>query len=393
VRDGVAEFSIAVDDSGVGIPPQQIEAIFGAFSQGDSSAVREGGGAGLGLALTQRLAEMMGGKVTVESVPGKGSVFKVAMSAPVDETADMPATPPELLGERVLVTAPTDRERSALSEQFMAAGAVVETAATAAQAVAALREALAAGNPFGTVVHPEDLADFETSGLAEWLRGDAAPRETSSVVLRPEQDRPGLPDRVQLSPEPGTNASLLEAAATAAAARAAPAAEDWGAGAAKGAGPGAHGAGDRPDLSLVDGARPTPRILLAEPNEVNRIVLGAYLRKAGYEVDTVANGIDAVKAFKTARPTMVLMDVDMPVMNGLDATRGIRRHESETEAAAVPVIGLISAKRDGDKERCSQAGMNDTLPKPIRMDDLEAKLERWSTLFTAQPAPAASLAS
>jgi signal transduction histidine kinase/CheY-like chemotaxis protein len=396
VRDGVAEFSIAVDDSGVGIPPDQIEAIFGPFSQGDSSAVREGGGAGLGLALTQRLAEMMGGKVTVESVPGKGSVFKVAMSAAVDETADLPAPPAALLGERVLVTAPTDRERTALTEQFLAAGAVVETADSAAEAVAALREALAAGNPFGTVVHPEDLTDFETSGLAEWLRGDAAPRETSSVVLRPERDRsamPGLPERVQLAPEPGTNASLLEAAATAAAARAAPAADDWGAGAAKVAGPGAGAVADRPDLSLVESARPTPRILLAEPNEVNRIVLGAYLRKAGYEVETVENGIDAVKAFKANRPTLVLMDVDMPVMNGLDATKGIRRHESETDAAAAPVIGLISAKREGDKERCTQAGMNDTLPKPIRMDDLEAKLERWSTLFTAQAAPAASLAS
>jgi CheY-like chemotaxis protein len=204
---------------------------------------------------------------------------------------------------------------------------------------------------------------------------------------------PGLPERVQLAPEPGTNASLLEAAANAAAARAASQADDWGAGAARMAGPGASAITDRPDLTVVDSPRVVPRILLAEPNEVNRIVLGAYLRKAGYEVETVENGIDAVKAFKVGRPTLVLMDVDMPVMNGLDATKGIRRHESESDAAAVPVIGLISAKRDGDKERCSQAGMNDTLPKPIRMDDLEAKLERWSTLFTAQAVAAASLAS
>jgi signal transduction histidine kinase/CheY-like chemotaxis protein len=395
VRDGVAEFTLTVDDSGVGIPADKLDAIFEPFTQGDSSAIREGGGAGMGLALTKKLSEALGGSVSVESAPGMGSTFRVTLSADVDPAAEPPAPPAALLGERVLVAAPSERERSALAEQFLAAGAVVETAGTAADAEAALREALAQGQPFGAVIHPEDLKDFEASGLAQWLRGDQAARETASVVLRPSGERAdaaGLPDRVQYAPEPGTNASLLDAAAAAAAARSAPPADDWGAGRAA-AGAAAGGApGERPDLSVVAAPPPTPRILLAEPNEVNRIVLGAYLRKAGYEVETVENGFDAVRAFKAQRPTLVLMDVDMPVMNGLEATKSIRRQETDEEATPVPVIGLAANRREGERDRCAAAGMNDMLSKPIKMDDLEAKLERWTTLFVAKAGPA-SLAS
>ncbi len=394
IRDGVAEFVLTVDDSGIGIPADKKEAIFGAFAQGDSSALREGGGAGVGLALTRRLAESMGGTVTVESRPGKGSIFKVAMSATVDPMSEPVAAPPELLGERVLVAAPSDRERAALTEQFMAAGAAVETVAIAAEAEVALRDALERGNPFGTVIHPADLKDFEASGLAAWLRGENAPRATASVVLRGAQDAAAakdLPDRAQIAPHPGDNASLLDAAVRAAAARTPPGASgDWDSPAAAAMPPVAE---MQPRAVPEAAAPPTPRILLAERNEVNRIVLGAYLRKAGYEVDAVENGLEAVKAFKAQRPTLVLMDVDMAVMNGLEASKAVRRHEDEAQAVAVPIIGLATGKREGERERCTAAGMNDMLPKPIKMDDLEAKLERWATLFAKGGEAAESLAS
>lgn len=408
-KGDAVDFTLTIDDSGIGIDPAKREAIFDLFTQADSSERRSHTGAGLGLAITKRLTEVMGGEITVESEPDVGTTFRVKLKAAVDPDAAVPPKPAELAGARTMVVSPSQRERDALAEQLTAAGAEAEEFETARDALAALREALAAGEPFGLVVHPDDLADFEPSGLAEWLRSSSETESVASVVVRPEQERMAalaqLPERIQTAAAPVTGSVLLDAAANAIRAATKPT-DDWvpepvaipitiadGGASPRSAASGAPDtAGDGPPLQVVTSEPEIPIVLLAESNEVNRIVLGAYLKKAGYQVETVENGFEAVKHFKETRPTLVLMDVDMPVMNGLEATKAIRRHEIEESMVPTPIIGLAAPRREGERERTAAAGMNDHLPKPIKIEELEAKLERWTKL-ASRPLPSQSIAS
>jgi len=165
--------------------------------------------------------------------------------------------------------------------------------------------------------------------------------------------------------------------ALSAAARHAPAAQD----AAADAKPKA--AAQAPDAAppAQIGPKDELSVLLAEDNEVNRIVLSAYLRKAGFTCHSAPNGFEAVKLYKETHPKLVLMAAAMPVMNGVDATRAIRRYEDDANLTAAPIIGLIPGDREGDREICAAAGMNDHLVKPVKMDQLGAKLDRWTVLF------------
>ena len=385
-------FTLSVDDSGIGIDPEKRDTIFELFSQGDSSERRIHGGTGLGLSITKRLTELLGGEITVESEPGVGTTFRVNLQAPVDPAAAPAPKPPVLDGARTMVVAPNAREREALAEQLVAAGAETESFETAAAAVEALRAALADGQPFGLVVHPEDLADFEPSGLADWLRENDGTVDTASVVVRAATPAlgalPDLPERVQRAAAPVTGSVLLDASARAMAAAKEEAVEMA---ARPAAAPQAENTA--PEIAVVKELPPAPKVLLAEGNEVNRIVLSAYLKKAGYTVDTAENGFDAVRQFKEDRPALVLMDVDMGVMNGLEATKAIRRHEIEEGIVPIPIIGLAAARRDGERERCNAAGMNDHLPKPIKIEELEAKLERWTKLAQRPVTPPAASAA
>jgi PAS domain S-box-containing protein len=393
-RDGEAlAFTMTVADSGIGIDPDKRDSIFDLFTQADSSASRQHTGPGMGLSITKRLAELMGGEITVSSEPGEGSTFKVSLKAPLDPDAAPKPKPQALQGARTMVVSPSQSERDTLAEQLQAAGAAAEGFETAVAAREALEAALAEGQPFGLVVHAEDLADFEPSGLAQWLREDHAEGSPASVVVGPERpgmaDLAALPDRIQRAAEPVTGSVLLDAADKALAARAPDADDSHDAAPAAAAATGL--ADEGPDLKVVKAEPKKPTVLLAEANEVNRIVLSAYLKKAGYLVETAENGFDAVRIFKEEGPSLVLMDVDMPVMSGIEATKAIRSHEIEENLVPIRIIGLSAARRDGDRERCTAVGMNDHLPKPIKIEELEAKLERWAHLAgRPQPAAAAS---
>jgi len=377
-QDGEAQIALSVEDTGVGIAPEAQETIFDNFTQADSSERRSHPGAGLGLALTKKLAETMGGDVSVDSKPGEGSTFKVSLSAEVDPGNAQGL--PRLPAVRALVIAPSAHERETLAEQLAFAGADATVAASAAEAAALMQAARDSGAPFAMVTHPADLAALSESGLAAILRPENPEFAVASVVCGPEQpDALALPPYAQRVGRTPTAASLLSAAqeALSAAARHAPAAQD----AAADAKPKA--AAQAPDAAppAQIGPKDELSVLLAEDNEVNRIVLSAYLRKAGFTCHSAPNGFEAVKLYKETHPKLVLMAAAMPVMNGVDATRAIRRYEDDANLTAAPIIGLIPGDREGDREICAAAGMNDHLVKPVKMDQLGAKLDRWTVLF------------
>ncbi|WP_333834181.1 hybrid sensor histidine kinase/response regulator [Rubrimonas sp.] len=381
--DGVVTLKLKVEDTGPGIDPAHAETIFDTFSQGDSSASRKHGGAGLGLAITRKLVELMGGKISVESTPGEGATFTVTLDAPVD--ADQPAKPRKQLPNiRTLVAAADKLQREALAEQLAHAGAKVETAQSATVALRMLESAQEKRQPFGLVVHPEDLPGFASSGLAEWLRGDGPAQSVASVSLRPESAMldglAQLPERVVLARTPPSFDDLIDAAMRAHAVAIGENAED------DDAAPPAPAPVDEeetrwPTMKVIEGDVQTPHVILAEHNEVNRIVLTSFLKKSGYEVHPAANGFDAVKLYKELMPKLIVMDVTMPLMNGLDAAKAVRRHEQEIEAPACVMIGLTDRGKEGERERCTAAGMNDSIQKPVKLDELEAKIERWASLF------------
>ncbi len=376
-RDGEADIALTVEDTGIGIAPEDQAAIFDNFTQADSSERRKHTGAGLGLAVTKKLTEAMGGAISVDSKPGEGATFKVALTAPLDPAAA--AAQITLPAARVLVVAPTAHERETLAEQFAHAGADATVAASAEEAAALIEAARANGAPFSVVTHPADLQGLHESGLAAILRPENPAFAVASVVCGPAQpDALALPPYAERIERMPTAAALLGAAQTALAnaARHAPA-PDTGAEAAPSRAPSAA----EPAPSDAKAKGDNHVVLLAEDNEVNRIVLSAYLRKAGFSCHTVPNGFEAVKLYKETHPALVLMAATMPVMNGVDATRAIRRYEEDANLPAAPIIGLIPGDREGDREICASAGMNDHLVKPVKMDQLGAKLDRWTVLY------------
>jgi signal transduction histidine kinase/DNA-binding response OmpR family regulator len=392
-KNGEAAVTMKVSDSGPGVPKDKQKAIFEAFTQADSSASRAHDGTGLGLSIAAKRAEALGGALDVTSEPGDGAAFTLAFNAPVDADAKRPLQRlPK--GTRALVVEPSVRAREILAEQLASGGAEVVAVGSAAEAAIKLRDAADAGAPIDLVTHPESMLEVAGSReLAEWLRGEAPGAATASVALRPEGAplvAGALPARAQQATQPCPTGTLLDAAAAAikAARPGEPEEEPSGLGNMK-------IAPIMLDLPIAqpEKAPPAPKVvLLAESNEVNRIVLTSYLEKAGYVCHAAPNGFEAVKLFKEVRPALVLMDVAMPVMNGVEAAKAIRTHEESESAAPAPVIGLVAGAKDGEKERCAAAGMNDFLAKPIKLDELEAKLERWTVLYS-QEGRKASMAS
>lgn len=374
--DGTAAISLAVADTGPGVPEDQQEKIFDQFTQGDSSLTRAQGGAGMGLALAKKLTQMIGGKLSLSSAPGAGATFTVGLSA---QLAAKPGRAAQPLGRtRALVVDPAADARAEVEGQLAGAGASVDTAATAGQAMEMLDAARAQGAPYDLVVHPEDLPEMAESGLREALSGSDPERQVVSVA-RTKIASNGEP---ALSPfarrvSAGSPSEKLIAAASEAVA---------------GKRQSLKGTAPRPAARASDGAPADQShdVVLAEDNEVNRVVLSAYLRKAGFTCHTAANGFEAVKLYKEVRPCLVLMTLNMPLMSGLDATKAIRRFEADNNLAPTPVIALSAQVRELDRERGTAAGIDDFLAKPVRIDELDAKLERWTELFGRNAAVSAA---
>ena len=364
-----ARLRFAVTDTGIGIPPELHDRLFQPFTQADESNSRRYGGTGLGLAICKKVVEMLGGEIELESSPGQGASFRFTVRVEVKHAAPaLTLASAELRGLRVLIAEPRERERRVLREQLEGLGVEIECAPDADSVLA--RASIAAGEarPFDLVFLSEALPSDGAFALPEQIRGRPEiarlqPLLLSTTISRRTIERAreaGFAAQITLPVRQShlhdcMLASLPERASrpqSAAAARALGSAAD-----------------SEPRSPAA------PRVLVAEDNPVNQKLAQRLLQKLGFEVEVVENGLEAVKAMAFGAYDAVLMDCQMPRMDGFEATREIRRREGA--GRHTPIIAVTANAMPGDRERCLEAGMDDYVAKPVKRDALARALERW----------------
>ncbi|HEX4949421.1 MAG TPA: response regulator [Blastocatellia bacterium] len=363
---------VSVRDTGIGIPPEASRHLFHSFTQADISITRKYGGTGLGLAISKQLVEMMGGTIQVESEVGKGSEFSftVQLAKQADATIEF-SSEINLHGRRVLVVDDNETARRLLVEQTAAAGMIVGEASNALEAMKMLRQAVATETPYHVAILDLELPELDGFDLATLIRTDpqfAALR----LLLMPSFGERGharqarqkgiegyLVKPVRQSDLFACLTALLQSKGVAA--------------------PADTPAPPVPALitrhSLKEqGMRPSLRVLIADDNQVNQIVAQTMLEAMNYDVEVVSNGRDAVEACTQTTYHLILMDCQMPELDGYKAARLIR--EQAGPAQHVPIVALTAHAMQGERERCLAAGMDDYLTKPFKPADLKAVLAR-----------------
>ncbi len=378
-----------VHDTGIGISREARARLFEAFSQADDSTTRRYGGTGLGLAISKQLVELMGGAIGVDNAPKQGSIFWFSVSFDKRRVdPDAPDAPGRrqhpLEGLRVLVVDEQEESREDLAQQLQAWRAKADTAASAAAGYENLLSAARAGRPYDAAVLDMELTHTSGLALAASIKADAGARATHLVLVSPERlaadpvQRRTAGVAYQLI-KPARAADLYACLSACAARLHAPAAAPS---APNAAAPVKMDAPSAP-ANVADAARPAPRararrVLLAEDNPVNVEVAKAMLESLGIEATCARNGQEALQAVRSGSFDAVLMDCQMPVMDGFAATAAIRRHEREGgRARALPVIAITANALQGDREACLAAGMDDYLSKPFTQQQLAAVIGRW----------------
>ena len=369
----------AVQDTGIGISREHQRHLFSSFQQADTSTSRRYGGTGLGLVISKRLAELMGGKVGVDSTPGEGSTFRFSVRVGVGAAQPRALVPrPDLRGCRALVVDDNDTARGVIRDMLASMTFLVDEAESGAAAVAAVGRAAADGRPFSIVFldwRMDGMDGIEAARRIQALDVDPSPR----LVMVTAYGREDLIDDATAAgirsflTKPVTPSLLFDTAMELLRGEV-------------GKGPG-RSAGPSPEAEMpaaIQGAR----ILLVEDNELNQDVGRELLTAAGFVVDVAENGAVAVRKVRETSYDLVFMDIQMPVMDGLAATRAIRELPG---LDGLPIVAMTANALHQDRERCLEAGMNAYVAKPIDPDELWAVLGRWlrPPVTVATPMPAA----
>jgi len=386
VSDEVLDVVVRVEDTGIGIPADKLGSVFEKFAQVDASSTRRHEGTGLGLAIASRLVEMMGGTMGAESEPGKGSTFWFSARLPVDEAAERTRpVPVDVTGARILAIDDNPINRQILIEQLKSWGFDCAATESGALGLAFLDRAAELGATVDCIILDYQMPDLNGEEVARRIRLNAATADIPIVLLtsvdQVETSRMAAECGIsaQLN-KPARSSALLE---TVVSVLQMSHVKRW------------KRSDEEPSIAAVSLVRkpspPQPElrigaagrrapggvdVLVAEDNEVNQLVFSQILDGLGLSYRIASNGRTAVELHRTLKPGAILMDVSMPEMSGLDATRAIREREKDT-GVRTPIIGVTAHALKGDKERCLEAGMDDYLSKPVSPNKLQQKLEAW----------------
>jgi len=364
--DSDAMLRFSVRDSGIGIPAEKIDLLFQKFTQVDASTTRKYGGTGLGLAICKQLAEKMGGQVGVNSQMGKGSEFwftvQLAVRSEHDTKRKIPA---EIAGKRILVIDDNATNCAILTTRLNSWGAIVAESLEAQAALGIMRQAKTEGTPFDVVITDMQMPEMDGLMLGAAIRQDEHLKDVCLMMMTSLGQQS---DNVQFA-EIGFAACMTKPVRPSELFKCL----------VKALTDTKKSAGSLPvsKHELVRPARKNVRILLAEDNPTNQKVALGMLKKFGLSADAVVNGFEAIKALETICYDLVLMDVQMPEMGGLEATERIRSMTSAASSPRIPIIAMTANAMQGDREKCIEAGMDDYISKPVNPKVLAEKLEQW----------------
>jgi two-component system sensor histidine kinase/response regulator len=360
--DGLVQLRFSVSDTGIGIPREKQASIFESFTQADASTTRRFGGTGLGLTIASQLVALMGGHLAVESEPGSGSTFHftVPVAARPDAVAVSSAAPVDLRGLRVLVVDDSAINRRILGEMLTRWEMRPELVDGGRAALITMQTAHARGEPFSLVLLDFQMPDMDGFDVARAI-AERTDLSGPTIMMLSSVGQGGDAIRCR---ELGVTAYLTKPVRQTVLLEAIHAALS---------GTAETKQATRKDAPMPRDDRPL-RVLLAEDNAVNRALIIQLLKKRGHSVAVVENGREAVAAVEREQFDAVLMDVQMPEMDGFEATAAIRVRE-QSSGGHVPIIALTAHAMAGDRERCLRAGMDGYLTKPIRPVELYAELE------------------
>jgi len=361
VSGSAPELRFAVRDTGIGIPADRLDRLFQSFSQVDPTTARRYGGTGLGLAISRRLAELMGGTIGVDSEPGKGSTFYFSIHAAAApdfvSRARHEGAQPQLGGRRLLVVDDNETNRLIIVRQARAWGMIARDTGSPAVALDWIRR----NDPFDVAILDISMPEMDGVELATAIRELRTP-ETLAIIfcssLGRKEPRAEQLKVAAILNKPLKQSALFDALVSVFAGATAPSPRQ----------------ATTPVVDATLATRIPLRILLAEDNAVNQKLALRILVQMGYRADVAGNGLEAIQAVQRQTYDVILMDVQMPEMDGLEASRQIRRRWPVGKRPRI--IAMTANAMQGDREMCLAAGMDDYLSKPIRVNELVAALTR-----------------
>ncbi len=366
----MAEIHFTVEDTGIGFSPDQKQGIFNSFSQGDNSATRQYGGTGLGLSISKQLVEMMGGHIDVTSERDKGSTFWFSLSLKKLKNSSLPllsGDKTDLSDKRMLAVSNDIITRSTLQEYLQLTGCSPSMAEDTQEALDLLHEAMEEGRPYHLAFIDHSVSSLDGYSLGRSIKSHPLHKYTRLVLLTSYAEEDDFAhakthDFDTYLEKPLHYSNLLDCIVDTLLPRREKKMVNL--------------SSIRANIKTM--AQGDERILLAEDNLASQKVVIGILAKLGFSrVDTVSNGLAAIKALETTDFDLVLMDVQMPIMDGLEATRNIRSSETGIINPQVPIIALTAHAMIGDRGKCIEAGMNNYIPKPINPLPFAISLDRW----------------
>ncbi len=359
-KGGGGDALFRVADTGIGISPAALPALFDAFTQADASTTRVYGGTGLGLAISHKLVGAMGGEIQVDSEVGVGSTFSVRIPLPPAAPTGMAESQHDMLADLpVLVVDDNATNRLVLESQLVAWGARAETLAEAQSVIPAMRAAADAGRPYAVVVLDMCMPGMTGLQLAHLISSDRVLGDARMIMLTS-----GGPVRAADLAEAGVKEWLTKPVSTSELydrlVRMLTSSQKL---------------TQRPEPKAHDTIVSLGRVLVVEDNALNQMVAEAVVTKLGYQVDLVVNGEEALHAISAVEYSAVLMDCHMPVMDGFTATVEIRRRQASR--SRVPIIAMTAGAMTQDRDKCLAVGMDDYVSKPVKAEVLAEVLAKW----------------